>query len=151
MSRVLWRISKFPGLSGEGGLHGDGRWHTKGKKILYTGEHPALALVEAMAHLDLSLDEVPDTLKLCRIELDDRLAIHHAIVPTGWQANETMSRKVGNAWLLANTHPLMAVPSAILPHATNYLINPDHPDVAGGGRVVEVSVEALWIDPRFIR
>lgn len=149
MPRVLWRISQYPGLSGIGGLYGDGRWHTKGRPVVYAAEHPALALVEAMAHLDLSIDEVPDTLKLCRIEVDDRLGIHMRTLPAGWQANELMSRKVGDAWLAAREHPLFAVPSAILPHSTNYLINPTHPDVAGG--VAEASVEDIWIDRRFIR
>ena len=149
MSLTLWRISQYPGLTGIGGLYGDGRWHTKGRQIIYTSDHPALALVETMAHLDLSLDEVPDALKLCRIEVDHRLGIHQRTLPVGWQVNEVMSRKVGDAWLAAREHPLFAVPSAVLPHATNYLVNPAHPDVAG--KVVEVSVEDVWIDRRFIR
>lgn len=149
MPRVLWRITQYPGLSGIGGLYGDGRWHTKGRPIVYAAEHPALALVETMAHLDLSIDEVPDTLRLCRIEVDNRLRIHTRTLPVGWQANEVMSRRAGDAWLAARERPLFAVPSAIVPYATNYLINPAHPDVAGS--VIEVSVEDIWIDRRFIR
>lgn len=149
MPLVLWRISKYPGLSGIGGLYSDGRWHTKGQSVIYTAEHPALALVETMAHLDLSLDEVPDTLKLCRLEVDGGLGIHSRTLPVGWQANEVMSRKVGDAWLSAREHPLFAVPSAILPHAMNYLINPAHPKMPG--KVTEASVEEIWIDKRFIR
>ena len=26
----LWRLSQFTGLTGEGGLHASGRWHTQG-------------------------------------------------------------------------------------------------------------------------
>lgn len=149
MPRVVWRISKYPGLTGAGGLAGNGRWHTKGRPIIYTGEHPALALIETMAHLDLSIDEIPDTLKLCRIEVDDSLPFLTRSLPTGWQANEVMSRKVGDMWLEEAAHPLFEVPSAILPHSMNVLINPEHPDV--DGRVVEVSVEDIWVDQRFIR
>ena len=152
MARTLWRISRFPGLTGIGGLYVDGRWHSKGRRIIYAAEHPALALVETMAHLDLSIDEIPDDLKLCRIELhgtaDDAFS---RSLPEGWQANELMSRKVGNAWLSANTHPLFEVPSAILPHSTNFLINPEHPAIQLGRNLREVSVEDIWVDKRFIR
>lgn len=149
MSRTLWRISQYPGLSGLGGMFGDGRWHSKGRPILYTAEHPALALVESMAHLDLTIDQVPDTLKLCRIEVDDSLAVHRRALPAGWQANQLMSRKVGDAWLLAATHALFEVPSAILPHAINVLINPALISTSTP-QLVEVSIDDLWIDARFL-
>lgn len=149
MPITLWRISRHTGLSGIGGLYADGRWHSKGRPVVYAAEHPALALVETMAHLDLSLGDVPDTLRLCRIDVDTRLRIHVPTLPTGWQANQVMSRKLGDAWLASASTPLLAVPSAILPSSTNYLVNPAHPAIAGSVR--EVSVEAIWIDQRFIR
>lgn len=130
-------------------MYADGRWHSKGRLIVYAGEHPALALVETLAHLNLDIEEVPDTLKLCRITLADDLTVFRCPLPVGWQANELMSRKAGDGWLAAGEHPLFEVPSAILPHSTNVLINPAHPAVAAG--VHEVSVEDLWIDARFLR
>lgn len=149
MARVLWRISKYPGLTGIGGLYTDGRWHSKGSQIIYTAEHPALSLVETMAHLDLSIDEIPDELKLCRIEVDEALPVLKRALPDGWQANEVMSRKVGDQWLAAREHPLFEVPSAILPHATNVLINPAL--ITEPEQLKEVSIEDIWIDKRFIR
>jgi len=152
MARTLWRISRYPGVTGEGGLYVDGRWHTKGHRIIYAAEHPALALIETMAHLNLSIDEIPDDLKLCRLEVADvaDLAFRKTL-PDGWQSNELMSRKVGDAWLASLSHPLFEVPSAILPHSMNVLINPDHPVVQGLTTVQQVSVEDIWIDKRFIR
>lgn len=150
MPPQVWRITQHPGVGGLGGIFCDGRWHSKGHVILYAAEHPALALIEAMAHMDLSLDAIPDTLKLCRILLDPSLTVHKPSVPNGWQANQVMSRKVGDAWLLARAHALCEVPSAILPHSTNYLINPMHPAIIPA-TVTEVEVEPLWIDERFIR
>jgi len=149
MPLVLWRVTQYPGLEGIGGLHSDGRWHTKGVPVLYASEHPALSLLEIMAHLVLELDAIPSTLKLCRLELDDSLAFHDPSLPVGWQANETMSRKVGTEWLAGASTPLMRVPSAILPHSYNVIINPAHPDMSG--RIAQTSVEPIWIDPRFIR
>lgn len=60
----LWRISAWPGLSGLGGQYTDGRWHTMPRSVLYASEHPALAMIEAMAHMRLSLGNIPTTLKL---------------------------------------------------------------------------------------
>ncbi|MDQ3206523.1 MAG: RES family NAD+ phosphorylase [Pseudomonadota bacterium] len=149
MPRVVWRISIHPGITGIGGMYSNGRWNSKGRFIIYTAEHPALSLVEIMAHLDLSLDQVPGNLKLCRIEVGDDMSVYRPELPDGWQANELMSRKIGDAWLAAATDPLCEVPSAILPNSTNLLINPAHPAFAAGVR--EVSVEPIWIDSRFIR
>lgn len=147
--RDLWRVTKHPGVTGIGGHYSEGRWHHLGSTVLYTAEHPALALLEAMAHSDLTIDHVPDTLRLCRIQVDASLPAYVPALPNGWQANETMSRKVGMGWLKKGTHALMKVPTAILPHAYNFILNPAHPDIAG--KIVEVSDEPVWIDPRFIR
>lgn len=51
----LWRISNYADLSGEGGLRAAGRWHTRGKRIVYLTDHPASALLELLAHMDRDL------------------------------------------------------------------------------------------------
>ncbi|ASY82714.1 MULTISPECIES: RES family NAD+ phosphorylase [Xanthomonas] len=145
-----WRISAHEGHKGIGGLHVSGRWHNVGKHIIYSAEHPALALVETMAHLDLSLDDVPTNLLLFKISVDTTLPIFKPNLPNGWQANQSMTRKLGDAWLKGGKEPLMAVPSAILPHTTNLIINPQHLAISSGG-LVEISKEPIWIDPRFLR
>jgi len=65
----LWRISAFPGLSGLGGHHTDGRWHTLARSVIYAAEHLALAMVEVLAHMRLSLANIPSTLQLIRIDV----------------------------------------------------------------------------------
>ena len=42
----LWRISDFADLAGEGGLLVSGRWHSRGRRIVYLSDHPATALIE---------------------------------------------------------------------------------------------------------
>lgn len=146
----LWRISSYPGLSGVGGQHADGRWHTRGRAILYTSEHPALAMVEAMAHMRLGITAIPLTLKLIAIDVDDRATLAPPPrLPSGWQANEPTSQAVGDAWLARKDHLLLPVPSAILAHATNVLVNPAHADMARC--VTEVEVEPFWFDRRYLR
>lgn len=149
MQGEVWRISQHPGLEGKGGLYVSGRWHNVGRPILYTAEHPALALLETMAHLELSLDDIPTTLRLSRIHIDPALQIARPDLPDGWQAHPSMTRRIGDAWLDSAQTAVLAVPSAVSPWSTNYLINPLHPDVASG--IVEHGHEAVWIDPRYLR
>lgn len=146
----LWRISAYPGLGGEGGKHADGRWHTRGKPIIYASEHPALAMVEAMAHMRLGVASIPLTLKLIAIDVDDRVstAVTPAL-PDGWQANEPTSQAAGDRWLAARDSLLLPVPSAVLAHSTNYLLNPLHADAATS--MSEVAVEPFWFDRRYLR
>ncbi|EFF49529.1 RES family NAD+ phosphorylase [Xanthomonas citri] len=146
----FWRISAHKGHEGIGGLYVSGRWHNVGRHIVYSAEHPALALVETMAHLDLSLDDVPTNLMLFKIEIDTSLPTAVPTLPNGWQANQPMTRKIGDSWLKSANEPLLKVPSAILPHTTNIIVNPQHPAILGGG-LVEISQEPIWIDPRFLR
>ena len=106
----LWRISTFPGLSGVGGLHGNGRWHTIGKPVLYASEHPALAMVETMAHMRLSLTNIPINLKLIALDVRDGASISRAPkLPNGWQANEPTSQAVGNTWLASGSSLLLPI------------------------------------------
>lgn len=146
----LWRISSWPGLSGVGGLHEAGRWHTRGHPVVYAAEHPALAMVEAMAHLRLDLDNIPTTLKLIRIEVSARAVISATRkLPTGWQANEPTTQALGDQWLVSGAGLLFPVPSAILAHATNYLINPRHTQAPT--HLIEHAPEPFWFDKRFLR
>ena len=48
----LWRISNYADLSGAGdGLLAAGRWHTRGRRIVYLADHPASALLEMLVHM----------------------------------------------------------------------------------------------------
>ncbi|HEY4145746.1 RES family NAD+ phosphorylase [Pinirhizobacter sp.] len=146
----LWRISAFPGLTGEGGLYDDGRWHTKGRRIVYTAEHPALAMIETLAHMRLPLTDIPLTLQLIRIEvLDDAAIDPQPNMPSGWQANDVTTRAIGDGWLKSKSSLLLPVPSSLIADATNYLVNPDHPQRATC--LVESKPEPFWFDKRYLR
>ncbi|WP_278409050.1 RES family NAD+ phosphorylase [Pseudomonas rhodesiae] len=145
----LWRISAFPGLSGLGGHHTDGRWHTLPRSVIYAAEHPALAMVEVLAHMRLSLANIPSTLQLIRIDVAPGASMGASpALPVGWQANEPTSQVVGNRWLDGGGQLLLPVPSALIPHATNYLINAAHPQVQT--HLLE-TIEPFWFDKRYLR
>lgn len=146
----LWRITAWPGLAGLGGLYADGRWHSVGNPVIYVSEHPALAMIETMAHLCLDLTNIPTGLQLIRITVASNADFSAPLsLPSAWQSNEPTTQAVGNGWLKSVAALLLPVPSAILAHATNYLINPAHPQVAT--HLVEHKPEAFWFDKRFLR
>ncbi|HOV56434.1 MAG TPA: RES family NAD+ phosphorylase [Rhodanobacteraceae bacterium] len=146
----VWRISAFTGLSGIGGHHVDGRWHAMPRSVLYVAEHPALAMVEVMAHMRLSVESIPTRLRIIRIEIGEGAVFsERPQLPQGWQANEITTRTLGNAWLDEGSALVLPVPSAVVPSSTNYLINPAHPQAATHLR--ESSDEPFWFDARFLR
>lgn len=145
----LWRISQWPGLSGVGGLTCAGRWHTPGRPVVYASEHPALSMVEVMAHMRLPLTAIPVTLKLIPIDVAAGATISpQPPLPPGWQANEPTTQAIGDAWLASQAGLLLPVPSAILAHSTNYVINSDHSEAAT--HLTEGPVEPFWFDKRFL-
>lgn len=144
----LWRISSYPGLTGVGGTFVDGRWHTKPRHVLYVAEHPALAMIEILAHMRLDASKVPLTLRLLAVDILPRARRAKApALPKGWQANQLATQTLGNQWLDGCGSLMLPVPSAIVTASQNYLINPLHPQAATHLR--ETDYGPFWIDPRF--
>lgn len=130
----IWRISNHRDLAGAGGLRAGGRWHSPGRPIVYCAEHPASALLEILAHLDVAnLAALPDGYQLLEIAVPDALEIEslptHALT-LKWQSDEASTQAIGDRWLARRSSALLRVPSALVPKVWNYLINPSHPDAA---------------------
>jgi len=129
---IVWRISNYLELSGQGGLRAAARWHNAGAPIVYTASSPASALVEMLVHLELGdVDHLPDSFLLLMIEIPDSIAIidlDEKMLSAKWRMMEEETRSAGDAWLQESNSAVMSVPSAIVPHTKNYLINPSHPD-----------------------
>lgn len=129
---ILWRISNHLDLSGTGGLRAAARWHHAGAPVVYTASSPASALLEVLDHLDFGAPaQLPDAYQLLQIEVPENLpilALNEAELAGDWQKNLVLTRKLGDRWLRGFASALLAVPSAIVPHTQNYLLNPAHPD-----------------------
>ncbi|MGF1549292.1 MAG: RES family NAD+ phosphorylase [Sphingomonadaceae bacterium] len=121
---ILWRISEHGSLDGGGGLIVAGRWHSKGRRIVYTADSSALAMLEVLVHLER--DTVPESFRLLKIEVPDELAATRWTGARLPPSDET--GKWGDAWLEKGATPLAAVPSIVAPGGFNWLINPSHPD-----------------------
>lgn len=145
----LWRISNYNDLSGEGGFRGSARWHNKGRPIIYASEHPAGALSEMLAHIDL--DDFPGTFQLITIDIEadvQVITIEPLRLPPGWTTDAGATRAIGDNWLAAGASLLLRVPSAIIPDAWNMLVNPGHPDAS---RMRIVKTEKVPLDRRLIK
>lgn len=149
---IVWRISNYADIKGQGGLHAPARWHNKGKPVVYAASSPASALLEILVHLELAdLDALPETYRLLTIEAPDDLAVltlEKSALHPDWRKRPDLTRTAGDAWLREASSALLAVPSAILPYTQNYLINPAHPDA---GRIRVVSHAQYPFDARLFR
>ena len=147
----LYRISNQASLAGDGGLRASGRWHTKGQPIVYCAPNPAAALLEILVHLEIDVEDFPSRYQLLTIEIPDDIsmaAVQTDVLPGDWWRDPAATRAIGDDWLRQRTTFLLAVPSAIVPETTNYLLNPSHPD---NPRIRIASIAAYRFDERLRR
>jgi RES domain-containing protein len=148
----IWRISNHRDLAGSGGLRAGGRWHSAGRPIVYCAEHPASALLEILAHLDVAnLAALPDGYQLLEIDVPEALEIE-SLPPHDltlkWQSDEELTKAIGDRWLAGRSSALFRVPSALVPKVWNFLLNPIHRDAA---RLEIVSAARYPFDTRLFK
>jgi RES domain-containing protein len=126
----IWRISEHLDLSGRGGMLAEGRWHRRGIPVVYCADHPATTMLERLVHLDP--EDAPAAYRLLAIDVADSAPIARVTLdalPDGWRHDLTATRTIGTDRLSRAEHLLILVPSALVPHAWNVLLNPHHEDV----------------------
>jgi RES domain-containing protein len=134
----VWRISNYVDLSGSGGVRAAGRWHSRGRRIVYLADHPASAVLEMLVHMDRDL--LPATYRLLRVIVPETIAaetVGAEALPADWREHPAVTRGIGDRWLDGCSSALLQVPSVIVPRARNFLLNPAHPHAANIA-VVEV-------------
>ncbi len=149
----LWRISNHADLSGEGGRLAAGRWNYLGRRVVYLAEHPALALLETLVHLELDAEDLPDRYRLLTVEAPDDVSI--AELSAGqldrdwpdWRSNAETTRSLAEGFFADAQHALLRMPSALVPEARNAMLNPAHPDARQFRIVSDVSAA---FDPRLL-
>ena len=131
----LWRVSRAAhaatgpaAFSGSGGISVDGRWHSRGRHIVYTARSESLARLEALVHFNPVL--APE-LVLIEADVPDALvATLSGTLPKGWNdvPDSGLARSVGDKWLQGGSSMALEVPSIHARSETNVLINPAHSD-----------------------
>lgn len=147
-----WRLTtaKFAAtaFNGEGACRYGGRWNPKGIPMVYTAGSLSLALLELMvqdqplrARYVAFCCKIPDDAAVARIDAGR--------LPPDWRRASGIEacQKLGAEWFSSARTALLAVPSAVIPHETNYLLNPTHPDFA---RVAIGAMQAIETDSRLL-
>ena len=75
-------------MSGEGGLRGSARWHTKGRPIIYTATSQALATLEIA--VNLKEPSIIPAYRILEVDVPDNLVveIEASMLPTGWDRKD---------------------------------------------------------------
>ncbi|MBI3263193.1 MAG: RES family NAD+ phosphorylase [Acidobacteria bacterium] len=148
---ILWRISNHVSLAGDSALRASGRWHTRGRRVIYCAQSPAAALLEILVHFEIEIQDLPARYRLLQIETPDDVTVEHVAVsqlPADWIANTDTTRAIGDAWLAKGRSLLLVVPSAVVPETFNVLLNPRHADA---GRVEIAQSTEHVIDRRLFK
>ncbi len=103
--------------------------------MVYLADHPALAALEVRVHLDLPFDLLPSDYVLMQVDVPE---------PKGLEPADT-TVIAGDNWLAASSSATVRVPSVLVPHAWNLLLNPRHPDAV---RAEILEIEPFRFDPR---
>ena len=120
-------------MSGRGGLFASGRWHSRGRRVVYTSATLSLAALEILVHTEKDL--LPDDLVSVEIDVPESVSVRvvpaHSL-PKDWQAYPGPSslRALGDDWLDSGETSVLCVPSAVIPQEHNFLLNPEHPQAA---------------------
>lgn len=145
-----WRIATVAhaAFDGEGARRYGSRWTPQGVAAVYASATLSLAALERFVHTDPDLE--PDDLVAVLVEVDDTIPIQSLDIgqlPADWRqypAPDTLGR-LGGEWLTAAGTAILAVPSAVIPHERNYVLNPEHADFP---RLVIGRPEPFSFDPR---
>lgn len=129
-----------------------GRWNFRGTPVIYTAENRALACVEYLVHVPAAI--IPKNLIIATIEIPNDIVpkeIPMSKLPKNWKSFDPSPRELaelGTKWVMKVESLLLRVPSAVIEHEYNIIINPLHPDLR---RVVVKQYEDFIYDNRLIK
>lgn len=135
-------------FDGEGARRAGGRFNSKGTPVVYTADSLALAMLEVSVHLPsyrqlLARAAIP-------VRFDERHVEDVGELAAGWNATPVPPavQIIGDRWQRSGRSLVLRAPSAIVPRAFNYVINPEHPDF---GEIEIGEPEHLEIDARLFK
>jgi RES domain-containing protein len=146
----VWRIAgaAHAASDGEGARRHGSRWTPRGVPAVFTSATLSLAALERFVHIDSDL-EPPDLLAI-PVDIRDDMAIDAVVVetlPADWRSfpPPPALADIGERWLRTATAPVLSVPSVVIPHERNFVLNPTHREFT---RIVIGRSEPFSFDPR---
>lgn len=132
---TVWRLVRREraGLDGEGARLYGGRWNSPGTAVIYTSGTLSLAVLEYLVHLNP--DKMPAALVSIAGHVPDTLVLDHItveILPRNWNelTLQPVTQSIGTRWVTTGRSAVLQVPSVVIPHESNYVLNPRHPEFA---------------------
>jgi RES domain-containing protein len=129
-----WRIVLDSGaataFSAEGAWRYGGRWNSRNVRVVYVSEHQSTAALEVFIHnKPFSPNE---KYKAFHLQWPDSLTeiFPAKKLPVNWRVTPPPpeTKEIGDAWVQERRSTVLALPSAISPADTNFLLNPEHAD-----------------------
>lgn len=149
----IWRIARrrLSALDGEGARLYGARWNRPGTAVVYASSSLSLAALEYLVHVDI--EDVPDDLVALSIRVPDDAPVTTftpSDLPVSWRETPAPEAcmDVGDTWVRECVSLLCRVPSVIIPHEDNVLLNPAHPLAR---RVRVSATEEFRFDARLIQ
>jgi|SRR6185437_3437249 len=149
----LWRIIDRSlireAFSGQGACDYGGRWNSPGNRMVYCSEHPALAALEKLVHIQ-DMEQLRQSYALISVDCPQGLAETLAErLPRNWSGDSARARlrRIGDQWIASRRSLALIVPSVVLPRSSNILVNPLHP------AFVQLQIahpESFAFDPRLL-
>ncbi|MGQ0696400.1 MAG: RES family NAD+ phosphorylase [Nitrospiraceae bacterium] len=147
---VVWRLTlkKHVAPDGEGARRYGGRWNKPGTPVVYTSGTLSLAVLEYLVHVDS--DILPDSLVSVKATIPETLAIETILpsdLPGNWRDKIIPVRlqELGTSWAKGAKTPILKVPSVVIEHEWNYVLNPLHPEFP---QIIWDTDIAFSFDPR---
>ena len=127
----VWRIARkaHASFDGEGGRRYGSRWTSRGRAAIFTSATLSLAALERFVHTDPDLD--PPDLVAIAVDIDPGVGIESvspADLPAGWRTYPAPPAlaALGDRWLRESRTAVLSVPSVVIPHERNFVLNPAH-------------------------
>ncbi|KIC92291.1 RES family NAD+ phosphorylase [Flavihumibacter sp. ZG627] len=126
------------------------RWNFKGQSVIYTSSSRSLSTLELIVHKGAVRPDDSFRVMVIHIPDDDQFIrlIPANILPDNWRSLGAYSQlqKIGSDWIKRQDTLILKVPSAVVPHEYNYLINFEHPKFRS--KVKLVTTEDYFWDSR---
>ena len=146
----VWRIASaaHAAFDGEGARRYGSRWTPRGFPAVFTSATLSLAALERFVHTDPDLELIDLVAIAADIEADIAIeTIAIANLPSDWRAYPAPAvlAGIGEQWSRESRAPVLSVPSVVIPHERNFVLNPNHVDFM---RLKINPSEPFGFDPR---
>jgi RES domain-containing protein len=141
MARQVFRVcrARYARLDGEGARRVGGRWNSAGKPVVYMAESVALAVLENLVHM--SRRDFPTGYVTLVALLPDGIGL---LTEDTLRRNPALATRspaeLGDWWVKSQASAVLQVPSVVVPGASNYLLNPEHPEFS----LIQVEPPAIF-------